>query len=185
MPDVDWKALLAPVLPYLLRVLFALLALGGLWAVGAGAQRAVNRVARARGIDTGLIYFLSQSAKGTLVVLGVVTALGTLGVDMTAVVTSLGLTGFALGFAMKDMLSNALSGFLILFYRPFGFGDNIEVTALKGTVVEVNMRYTVLDAGGQWVYMPNSNLFTNPVLVTKRQPPAPVEATPAPSPPAP
>ena len=70
---------------------------------------------------------------------------------------------------MRDMLSNALSGFLILFYKPFKHGDRIEVTALAGTVNDINFRYTVLDTEGKRIYVPNSNLFTNPVLVTKRK----------------
>ena len=53
-------------------------------------------------------------------VFGVVTALGTIGVDVSAfVVAELGLTGFALGFDLKDILANVVSGVLILLSRPF------------------------------------------------------------------
>ncbi len=169
MPEFPWQTLEADLLHFLARLALALLAFFVFWAIGSGAQRVINRVARARGIETGLIYFLSQSAKITLLLVGAVSALGTLGVNVTAIVTGLGLTGFAVGFAMRDMLSNALSGFLILFYKPFRHGDQIEVTALAGTVVEINFRYTVLDAEGKWIYVPNANLFTNPVLVMKRK----------------
>lgn len=57
--------------------------------------------------------------------LGLVTALGTAGVNVSALVTSLGLVGFALGFALKDALSNIISGILLLLYRPFSVGDVI------------------------------------------------------------
>jgi small-conductance mechanosensitive channel len=164
-----WRTLEADLVTYLPRLALAVLVLLGCWAVGSGARRVINRLARAHALESGLILFLGQSAKITLLLLGLVTALGTLGVNVTALVTGLGLTGFALGFAMKDMLSNALSGFLVLFYKPFGNGDRIEVTSLQGTVVEVNFRYTVLDAEGKWIYIPNANLFSNPVLVTKRK----------------
>jgi small-conductance mechanosensitive channel len=42
------------------------------------------------------------------------------------------------------------------------------VSALEGTVSEVNLRYTVLDAEDQTIFIPNANLFTNPVLVKKK-----------------
>ena len=51
--------------------------------------------------------------------LGVITALGTIGVDVTGLVAGFGLTGFAVGFAMKDALANLLAGVMILLYRPF------------------------------------------------------------------
>ena len=47
--------------------------------------------------------------------------LGILGVDIAALVAGLGLTGFALGFTLKDALSNLLAGILILFYQTPGF----------------------------------------------------------------
>ena len=57
---------------------------------------------------------------------GLVTALGTLGVDVSALVAGLGLTGFALGFAVKDTISNILAGVLLLVYRPFSKKDYVE-----------------------------------------------------------
>jgi small-conductance mechanosensitive channel len=45
-----------------------------------------------------------------LVLLGFVTALGTLGVNILGIVAGLGMTGFALGFALKDSIANLLAG---------------------------------------------------------------------------
>jgi small conductance mechanosensitive channel len=93
-----------------------------------------------------------------------------------ALVASLGLTGFALGFALKDIISNSLARVLILFYKPFHPGDHIDVAGSEGIVSSVDMRYTTLIVNaGQRVLVPNSNLFTNTIRVTdKDQPPAPV-----------
>src|SRR5262249_2389900 len=82
--------------------------------------------------------------------------------DVSALVAGLGLTGFALGFALKDIVSNALSGILVLVYRPFRLLDSIKVTDLEGAVTEINLRYTVLEAGGKIILIPNSFLFPNP-----------------------
>ena len=86
---------------------------------------------------------------------------------MSALVAGLGLTGFALGFAFRDILSNVLAGVLLLIYRPFGYGDHISVTGLDGTVTHIDMRYTVLHDEGKTVLIPNSNLFTNPIVVSR------------------
>ena len=149
------------------RFVIALLVLAVAWALANAAQRLVRRAARLRNIDPGLVSFLSESARTVLVVVGVITALGTLGVEVSALVAGLGLVGLTVGFALKDMVSNAMAGILVLFYRPFRSGDHITVSALAGKVVEVNFRYTVLDATGKWIFVPNANLFTNAVEVRK------------------
>jgi small-conductance mechanosensitive channel len=135
------------------------------WLLSIGAQRLVNRLGRFRGIDEGLVVFLGRGTKLALLVFGIITAIGTLGVDVTALVAGLGLTGFALGFAFKDIVSNALAGILIIMYRPFRRSDRISVTGLDGAVIDINLRYTVLEAPDKRIFLPNSTLFTNPVIV--------------------
>ena len=98
-------------------------------------------------------------------VIGLVTALGTLGIDVSAIVASLGLTGFAVGFALKDSISNLLSGVLILIHRPFDVGDTIKVKSFEGLVSTIDLRYTRLERDGEKILVPNSLLFTNPISI--------------------
>jgi small conductance mechanosensitive channel len=106
-------------------------------------------------------------AKNLLILLGFITALGTLGVDVSAMVAGLGLTGFALGFALKDILSNLISGILILLYEPFKLNDSIVVDKYEGKVVDINLRYTTISQAGNDVLVPNSFLFSKPISVNK------------------
>jgi small conductance mechanosensitive channel len=103
----------------------------------------------------------AASSKVAALIVGCVTALGTVGINVTALVAGLGLSGFALGFALKDALSNFLAGALILVYRPFGTGDHISVSGGQGEVIEVNLRYTVLQDTASKYLVPNSTLLTN------------------------
>ena len=77
----------------------------------------------------------------------------------------LGLTGFALGFALKDTISNLLSGILILLYQPFKIGNTIKVSGYEGDVVSIDLRYTELNSEGNKILIPNSKLFTDPITV--------------------
>jgi small-conductance mechanosensitive channel len=116
-----------------------------------------------------VVRLLGKIIKVTLIVIGAVTALGTLGVNVSAIVASLGLTGFALGFALKDALSNILAGILILFYQPFRAGDRIAMMAFEGNVIRIDLRYTMLDGpDGKRILIPNSNLFNNVVVIVSR-----------------
>ena len=123
-----------------------------------------ERLSRQADYNTAFILKLAGRAVSiTLLVFGAVTALGTMGINVSALVAGLGLTGFALGFAFKDILSNLMAGVLILLYRPFGVNDYIIVTGLEGFVTEIDLRYTTLKNEGQKYLIPNSVLFTNSI----------------------
>jgi small conductance mechanosensitive channel len=143
----------------------------GFWIAGWLTGYLIRRFGRRMPHSAGLLDLLARTAKIAVVALGGASALGTIGIDISALVAGLGLTGFALGFAFRDVLSNLLSGILLLLFRPFGPGDHISVTGLDGEVTSIDLRYTVLKQPGKIVLIPNSNLFTNPILVDN-QPPA-------------
>jgi small conductance mechanosensitive channel len=123
------------------------------------------RVARRTDYNTRFILRLAARISFIgLLVFGTITALGTMGVNVSALVAGLGLTGFALGFALKDVLSNLMAGVLIILYRPFRVNDYISVKDHgEGTVTEIDLRYTTLEKEGQKYLLPNSVLFTNSI----------------------
>jgi small-conductance mechanosensitive channel len=150
------------------RAAAGLLLLVGFWLSSALVHRITRRLCeRAERTRQDAIHLLGQSARLVLIVLGVVTALGTIGVNVAALVAGLGLTGFALGFAFRDVLSNLLAGLLLLFYRPFARHDQIAVTGFEGVVSEIDLRYTTLQREDGQVLIPNSILFTNPIVLQR------------------
>lgn len=137
------------------------------WLVGLVTQELVRRLGEGNNLDPDLINLMRQAVGTGLILVGITVALGTVGINVSALVAGLGLTGFALGFAFKDVLSNLLSGVLVLMYRPFRRGDWIIVSGLEGTVVQIDLRYTTLDTADNQILIPNSTLFTNPITVRK------------------
>ncbi len=128
-------------------------------------KRIIIKVSARLELDPHLTTFFAQVSRIIFVLFGLVTALGTIGINVSALVAGLGLTGFALGFALKDTISNILSGVLILLYRPFKIDDNIKVAGYEGKVISVDLRYTKLDSEDGTVLIPNSKCFTDPVVV--------------------
>ena len=110
---------------------------------------------------------LSGIVKNIMLIVGLITALGTLGVNISAIVAGLGLTGFAFGFAFKDMLSNFISGVLIFIYEPFKLGDTIEVEGKTGKVIDINLRYVTIEAENQKILVPNS-ISVSKVIAVQR-----------------
>lgn len=132
------------------------------------AKKVIASAAERLKFDDSLTLLLLRTTSTTLIIFGIVTALGTLGINVSALVAGLGLTGFALGFALKDTISNLVSGVLILLYQPFEKGDRVKTSGYTGTVVSIDLRYTELDSDGDSVLIPNSKLFTDPITVQRQ-----------------
>lgn len=160
--------LITSFLMFLPRLGVAIIIFVVFWVMARILRGVVMRFGQTRRLSADIVNMMEQVAETVLLIFGVITALGTLGIDVGAMIAGLGLVGFALGFALKDMLSNFLAGFLILLYNPFVRGDHIEVTGNSGQVLEVNMRYTVLLGDGKRILIPNSTLFQNPVIVQRQ-----------------
>ena len=150
---------------WLPKVGSALLVLFVFWLLAVVARKVIRKAGVAAGIDSSVINLLARSAHVVLLLIGLVTALGTLGIDVSAIVASLGLTGFAVSFALKDSISNLLSGILILIYRPFKVGASIKVKTFEGQVTAIDLRYTKLERDGEEILVPNSLLFINPISI--------------------
>jgi small-conductance mechanosensitive channel len=163
------RASLATVGPALVTAIALITAF---WLGGRLLERLIDRVGRQQGLAPDLLSFLSRSSRVAALVVGLVTALGTIGVDVKALVAGVGITGFALGFALRDIVSNLLAGVLLLLHRPFRRGDRIQVAGSEGVVREIDLRYTRLEAeDGTRLLVPNSILFTNPIRVESRSAP--------------
>jgi small conductance mechanosensitive channel len=108
---------------------------------------------------------ISTTVFYAILLFGIFTGLGTMGVNITPIIAGLGLGGFALGYAFKDALSNLLAGALILIYRPFDEGDRISVSGCEGKVTQINLRYTVLDNMTERYMVPNSLILTTPLKI--------------------
>lgn len=81
-------------------------------------------------------------------------------------ITLLGVSGVAVGFAFKDIFQNYLAGILILITEPFRVGDQIIVGDSEGTVEEIQTRATFIRTyDGRRVVIPNSDLYTDTVTV--------------------
>jgi small-conductance mechanosensitive channel len=137
-------------------------------------QSASMRVGASRHINQELAEFMGRVVKVGVLMMGLVTSLSNLGVDVSALVTGLGLTGFALGFALKDVISNVLAGVLILIYKPFVKSDYIKVKGHEGLVISTDLRYTILrDEAGAKLYIPNAMLFVDALRVSPESPKPP------------
>ena len=83
------------------KVLMALVLLLVFWLASRFVRKAIFAAGDKADLEYPVVRLMAMAARVTLLVAGLVTPLGTLGVDVSALVAGLGLTGFALGFAIK------------------------------------------------------------------------------------
>ena len=79
-----------------------------------------------------------------IIIMGLLIVLYFAGIDLTAVLSGLGIGGLAVAFAAKDTISNFFGTLAVLFSNVFSQGDWIEVDGQEGVVVEIGLRVTTL-----------------------------------------
>lgn len=94
------------------------------------------------------------------------------GVETTSLIALLGAAGLAVGLALQGSLSNFAGGVLILFFKPFKAGDEIEAQGYRGVVQEIQIFNTILlTRDNEKIIIPNGtlsngcvkNIFCEPV----------------------
>jgi len=160
-----WNSFVVQSLFFLPRMLIGIVIFLFFLIIALFCRKVLTKVCIKIRCNTAIFSLLARILQSIIIIIGLITALGTVGVNVTALVASLGLFGFAAGFAFKDLLSNTLAGVMILFYRPFVIGDTISGNNFQGKVKEVNLRYVILAGENGPVLVPNSLVLNNVVKI--------------------
>ena len=146
------------------------LAYRGLSEAGREAKLQEKRLLRigktAAEIDANAIFAVTRILRMAVIVVAALTAMETAGVSISGLLAFGGLSGIILGLALKDVLSNFFSGFLIYWERPFSLGEWIRCPAvnIEGVVEEIGWRTTRLRSFDKRpLFVPNS-IFTENVV---------------------
>jgi small-conductance mechanosensitive channel len=119
-------------------------------------QRLHSRDKNAQTVTT-LLQFIANVVIWSLVLLG---ALSNLGINVTALVTGLGITGIAVALAVQNILGDLLASVSIALDKPFEIGDFVNLDGgFMGTVEAIGIKSTRLRAlSGEQIVVPNSEI---------------------------
>lgn len=102
---------------------------------------------------------------------GVIAMLSTLGIDSTSIAAAVGVSGFVLGFAFKDILAHFFAGLMLLLGRQFHVGSQIVVGEFEGIVERIELRALHLRTyDNRLVTIPNGDVFTSAVTSNNAHP---------------
>lgn len=144
--------------------------IAGLYMAGL-VSKVIDRALERRQVGAEGRKVVRQIVRWALIVLVVITALEQVNFDLTAFVAGLGIVGFTIGFALKDISENFVAGLLLLLQRPFELGDVVKIEDYRGRIIDVSLRATeMITMDGHNVLLPNSLVYTNPIYNYTRSP---------------
>lgn len=130
---------------------YGLGALGGIvilivgWKAAVWASRTVDAgLARVQSTDLTLRRFIASVVRYVILTFTVLAVLSQFGVQTTSLIAVFGAAGLAIGLALQGTLANLAAGVMILVFRPFKIGDEVDASGHKGTVESIDLFTTEL-----------------------------------------
>ncbi|RJT41947.1 mechanosensitive ion channel family protein [Mesorhizobium waimense] len=120
-------------------------------------------MARGR-VDTGVRNSIRLAVGYAGVALAALVGVSAAGIDLSNLALVAGALSLGIGFGLQNVVSNFVSGLILLAERPFKVGDWIVAGDISGTVKKISVRATEIETfQRQSVILPNSNLINNAV----------------------
>ncbi|HNS97166.1 MAG TPA: mechanosensitive ion channel family protein [Polyangiaceae bacterium] len=143
---------------FVTRLCVAILIGAALYLLGRGVSAGLIRIVRS-GRAANLAPTLASFLHVAVAVISVLTMLGHIGVNVTALVAGAGVFGVALGFGSQALVRDIISGFFLLFDGALSPGDLVKIGDVQGVVESVGLRATQVRAiSGQLFYIPNGQI---------------------------
>ncbi|MEK9672906.1 MAG: mechanosensitive ion channel domain-containing protein [Rhodospirillaceae bacterium] len=135
-----------------------------LWAAGALSTIAESRIAGSRSLTPSMRVLFSKFARVVLYVIAIVMALESVGIDLTAFAVFGGAVGLGIGFGLQKVVSNLMSGVILLMDRSVKPGDVIAIGETFGWINKLGARYvSVVTRDGTEHLIPNEELISQRV----------------------
>jgi small-conductance mechanosensitive channel len=123
------------------------------------------RIAKRTYIDPGVRYTIARLVVYVLIVIGVLSALKMVGVDLASVAVIFTALSVGIGFGLQYLAADIASGFILLFERPVRVGDRITIGEDEGDVKSIKLRTTLLFTNDRIaIIVPNSRLVSQRVI---------------------
>ncbi|HEX2827101.1 MAG TPA: mechanosensitive ion channel domain-containing protein [Burkholderiales bacterium] len=144
-----------------------ILMLLGVWWASSVLERALRRLALHghHHATTSTVYAFTRLVRYVVWIVGTIIGLNFMGFELTSLAFLGGAIGVGIGFGLQNIFQNFISGIIILVEKTLKVGDFVEIASgLRGTVVEIGMRYTRVSTNDEVdVLVPNSEFINKPV----------------------
>jgi small-conductance mechanosensitive channel len=125
----------------------------------------VRRLLENTQLDKPVRYGVERLLGYLFLLLGGYIALQTIGLDLSSLTVIAGAVGVGIGFGLQNIISNFISGIIILIERPISIGDRVEVGGVAGQIGKISLRSTVVITNDNIsIIVPNSSFISETVI---------------------
>ncbi|MEN8661445.1 MAG: mechanosensitive ion channel family protein [Lentimonas sp.] len=136
-----------------------------LWVGLAVARIVETQIERIPRLSGSLKVLIAKIVRISLITIAIVTAIGSIGIDLSAFAFLGGAIGIGLGFGLQKVVSNFVSGIILLMDNSIKPGDVIEIDGTYGWINNLRARYaSVITRDGTEHLIPNEDLITQRVI---------------------
>ncbi len=153
-----------PVTP--LGLMRVVVILGIAWLLSRGVRRALDRLrSRKDSMNQAALYTLGRVLHYLLLLVGLLIALSSIGIDFTKFALFASALGVGIGFGLQNLISNFVAGLILLFERSLKVGDFVELeSGVTGEVQEISIRSTLITTNDNVdIVVPNSEFVSTRV----------------------
>jgi len=119
----------------------------------------------ASNVDINVVQLIQRMIYVSAIIILAITILELIHVPLTAFAFISGAVAIGVGFGAQNIINNFISGWILMWERPIGIGDFLEIGDTKGTVEAINIRSTrIKRVDGVHMLIPNSKLLENSVI---------------------
>ena len=136
-----------------------------LWAAITLARVLETQLGRVDGVTPAARVLVGKVVRIALLTIAVLVGLTSIGIDFTAVAVFSGAIGVGIGFGLQKVVSNLISGMILLLDRSIKPGDVIEIGEAYGWISKLGARYAaIVTRDGKEYLIPNEDLITQQVV---------------------
>ncbi len=136
-----------------------------LWLAGTAGAFVETQLRQSKDLTPSIQVLIGKVVRLALITAAILVVLGSAGIDLTALAWFSGAVGVGLGFGLQKVVSNIVSGIILLADKSVKPGDIISVGSRFGLVRDMGTRYiSVLARDGREVLIPNEDLVTHQVI---------------------
>ena len=149
------------VVDYTLRTIGALITFAIGWMLARWiSQRVKKWFTRSKHVEITVANYIETLTRTAILLITIIAVLGKFGVQTASIVGVISAASLAIGLALQGTLSNFAAGVMLMVFRPFREGDEVEIAGHEGVIATIGVFATEVTAySGEFVLIPNSEVW--------------------------